>query len=173
MLNTVTNGVDANTNFTGGYAVAYTDNTSFAAKFDNFRLTIATEALLGYAGWATTWGVDIGAEGEDYDADGLVNLYEYGLRGDPTNALDQGTSPEYSMVDDGGNTVFQYIYPQLSDPQSGLSYHLELNIDLVTGSWVDAGYTVQGTNVTGGTLDFVTNSTDTVDGEKFIQLIIE
>jgi len=173
VLNTITNGVDGNSSFTGGHAGAFVSASGYTAKFDNFRLTVATEAALGYAGWAATWGVDIGAEGDDPDGDGLLNLYEYGLRGDPTNALDQGTSPEYSMVDDGGSTVFQYIYPQLSDPQSGLSYHIELNPDLVTGSWADAGYTVEGTNVTGGTLDFVTNSTDTVDGEKFIQLIIQ
>jgi len=168
-----TNGVDATASFTGGYAAAYTDNTSFAAKFDNFRLTVSSEAVHGYAGWAATWGVDIGAEGDDFDGDGLVNLHEYGLRGDPTNALDQGTSPEFAVVEDAGTTFFGYIYPQLSDPQSGLSYHLELNTDLVTGSWVDAGYTVWGTNVTGGTLDFVTNSTDLAEGQKFIRLIIE
>ena len=173
VLNSVTNGVDANGSFTGGYAVAYTDNTSFAAKFDNFRLTVATEAVHGYAGWAATWGVDIGAEGDDPDGDGLVNLYEYGLRGDPTNALDQGIAPEYSVEEGGGSTVFRYIHPQLSDPESGLSYYLELNTDLVSGTWTNSGYRVLGTNVSGGSLGFVTNTTDTVDSEKFIRLIIE
>lgn len=137
-------------------------------------LTVDPDAeLKGYTLWAGGWMVDIGTETNDYDVDGLLNVYEYGLGGDPTNALDQGVSPVFEIVDDGGSDVFRYIHPQLSDPNSGLDYHLELNTDLATGSWVDAGYTVSGTNVTVGTLDFVTNTTDTVDGEKFIRLIIE
>jgi hypothetical protein len=32
---------------------------------------------------------------------------------------------------------------------------------------------VGGTDVTGGTLDFVTNEVDTVDEQKFIRLMIE
>ncbi len=173
VLNTVTNGVDANASFTGGYAVAYTDALGYSTKFNNFRLTVATGALYGYAGWAGLWGVDIGAEGDDPDGDGLVNFYEYGLGGDPTNALDQGTSPEFAVVEDAGGDFFGYIYPQLSDPQSGLSYHLETSTDLATGPWVDAGYTVEGTNVTGGALDFVTNTMDLVEDQKFIKLIIQ
>ena len=173
ILNTETNAVDADARFTGGYAGAYVDATSYTAKFDNFRLTVATVAVHGYAGWAGLWGVDIGAEDDDYDGDGLVNLYEYGLGGDPTNALDQGTSPEFAVVEDAGGDFFGYIYPQLSDPQSGLSYHLETSTDLAWGSWVDAGYTVEGTNVTGGTLDFVTNTMDLAEDQKFIRLIIQ
>ncbi len=128
----------------------------------------------GYAGWAGGWGVDIGAETNDYDADGLLNIYEYGLGGDPTDALDQGTAPIFGIEDVGGTNWFGYIYPQLSDTNSGLTYSLALNTDLVVGSWVtNAGYAVTGTNVTGDALDFVTNVTDTVDGKKFIRLIIE
>jgi len=59
----------------------------------------------------------------------LVNVYEYGLGGDPTNATDQGISPVYST----GGEVLTYIYPQLSDPGHGLDYHLETRDDLVGG----------------------------------------
>ena len=126
-----------------------------------------------YAGWAAGWGVDIGAETNDYDADGLNNLYEFGLGGDPTNALDQGTAPTFGIADVGGTNYFGYIHPQLADPDSGLAYSLELNTDLVFGTWTNIGYTVMGTNVTGDALDFVTNATDTADNEKFIRLIIK
>ncbi len=125
----------------------------------------------GYAGWAGGWGVDIGADTNDYDADGLNNLYEFGLGGDPTNVLDQGTSPTFGIADEGG--AFSYVHPQLADPDSGLSYSLELNTDLVDGTWTNDGYAVTGTNVTGDALDFVTNVTDTADNEKFIRLIIQ
>ena len=128
----------------------------------------------GYAGWAAEWGgINIGAETNDYDNDGLLNIYEYGLGGDPTNELDQGISPEFGTVDIGGTNWFGYIHPQLSDTNSGLAYSLELTTDLALGTWVNAGYVVSGTNVTSGEIDFVTNVTDMVDDQKFIRLIIE
>ena len=154
-----------NIGFSAASAVTY--------YFDNFLVKAIQDP--GYAGWAAGWGgIDIGPETDDYDGDGLLNVYEYGLGGDPTNELDQGTSPEFGVMDIGGTDWFAYIHPQLSDPDSGLAYSLALKTDLVFGDWTtNSGYTVSGTNVTGGKLDFVTNVTDTVDETKYIRLIIE
>ncbi|MEA2069342.1 MAG: hypothetical protein U9P12_09085, partial [Verrucomicrobiota bacterium] len=112
------------------------------AYIDSWQVEILPEvADSGYAGWAAGWGTDIGAETNDYDGDGLLNVYEYGLGGDPTNALDQGTSPESAIMNDGGTNWFGYVHPQLAvDQNSGLSYYLELNTDLVAGTWTNAGY---------------------------------
>ncbi len=126
----------------------------------------------GYDIWADTYGLAEPADGDD-DDDDLLNIYEYGLGGDPTNALNQGTAPTIGTVSIGGTNYFRYIHPQLSDPDSGITYYLKLNTDLVYGTWTNAGYDVLGTNVTGGPLDFVTNVTDMVDAKKFIRLIIE
>jgi len=126
----------------------------------------------GYEGWATNYNLVEPETGDD-DNDGLSNIYEYGLGGDPTNALDQGTSPVFGIENDGGTNTFGYIHPQLAATNSGITYHLELNTDLVAGTWINAGYLVIGTNDTGGELDFVTNVTSTVEDEKFIRLIIE
>jgi len=127
-----------------------------------------------YGEWADGWGVDIGAETDDYDGDGLSNIYEYGLGGDPTSEFDQGTAPVFGVENVGGTNYFGYVHPQLAvDQNSGLAYYLELSTNLVSGIWTNAGYTVSGTNVTGGDLDFVTNITDTVDGRKYIRLMIE
>lgn len=159
--------------FTGTGSIYFNMNNQglgAAATFDD----ISTKATAGYARWAGGWGVDIGAETNDFDNDGLNNLYEYGLGGDPTDEFDQGTAPVFGIADAGGSNVFSYVYPQLSDPVSGLAYSLALSSDLVVGTWAtNTGYTVLGTNVTGNALDFVTNVTDTVDGEKYIRLIIE
>ena len=171
VLNGTTNAVDGSGSFTGGYAGLYSPSYG-GSTFDNFNLQ-GPPKVPGYAGWAAGWGVDIGAETADYDEDGLLNIYEYGLGGDPTNAADRGTSTEFGIMDVGGTNWFGYVHPQLSDPDSGLSYYLELNTDLVSGTWTNSGYTVAGTNVTGGELDFVTNVTDTVESQKFIRLIIE
>jgi len=129
-----------------------------------------TALQLDYEAWTAGWGVDIGSETADPDNDGLNNLYEFGLDGDPTNEFDQGTSPTFEVVDVGGSNVFNYVHPQ----RLNLTYSLALTTDLVYGNWVtNAGYATTGTNVTGGTLDFVTNAIDTVEDEKFIRLIIE
>ncbi len=139
----------------------------------SLHVTAAGTGTGGYATWAAGWGVEIGAASSDYDNDGQLNIYEYGLGGDPTNSADTGTSPVFGTANVGGTNYFSYIHPQLSDPASGLDYHLELNTDLVYGTWTNAGYTVYGTHVTGGDLDFVTNLTTTVDSKKFIRLIIQ
>jgi hypothetical protein len=50
---------------------------------------------------------------------------------------------------------------------------VETSTNLVSGAWTNEGYSVIGTNVTGGTLDFVTNDVDTAEDERFIRLKIE
>ena len=126
----------------------------------------------GYAGWASIWGVDIGSETDDYDGDGLSNIHEYGLGGDPTNEFDQGASPSFQIETVDGTNWFAYVHPQLSDTNSGLSYFVELNANLVSGFWTPFGCEVAGTNITGGALDLVTNVTDMADDKKFMRLNI-
>ena len=165
--------------------ITFSENDSFWLRRENLAgatdqayqlggITFDVLKVGGYAKWASGWDIDIGSETNDYDLDGLLNVYEYGLEGDPTNAADQGTSPEFGTVNVGGTNWFGYIHPQLSDPDSGISYSLALSSDLVSGDWVtNAGYAVSGTNVTGSTLDYVTNITTIVENQKFIRLIIK
>ncbi len=110
----------------------------------------------------------------DPDGDRLNNLYEFGLGGNPTNGNDTGISPTYAVVAQSGTNGFQYVYPRRTG-DSGLHYALELNPDLVSGSWSNIGTSAE----TGsGTLDVdfesVTNRISTAGMEKeFIRLIIE
>lgn len=136
-------------------------------------LTVTAGGGSKYDSWASSWGVDIGASTNDYDQDGLSNIYEYGLGGNPTNSADQGTSPGCGIAGSGGTNWFEYVHPQLHDPDSGVVYYLEIADNLLFPAWTNTGYEVTGTNVTGGTLDFVTNITATVGSQKFIRLIIE
>ncbi len=162
-----------------GVTKAMSATAASASLTNSYSYTLSDKPVIidgdtGYVAWAAGWGVSIGAETNDYDHDGLLNVYEYGLGGDPTNAADQGTAPEFGVVDVGGTDYFSYVHPQLSDPDSGITYFLELNEDLVSsGNWTNDGYTVAGTNIVSGSLDFVTNLTDTVAGKKYIRLIIE
>lgn len=147
---------------------------AFALDYFRFLSELPPDPLFGYEKWAGRWGVDIGSETADYDEDGLSNLYEFGLDGDPTDPVDQGVSPEFAVAEIGGSNEFVYVHSQRSDPDSGLIYSLALATDLVSGNWVtNTGYVIDGTNVTGGTLDFVTNTTDMIDDQKYIRLIIE
>ncbi|MEA2068912.1 MAG: hypothetical protein U9P12_06915, partial [Verrucomicrobiota bacterium] len=159
-----------------GHAGFYASNIATDYLFDNLfiKISLPPEYIAGgYDAWSTGWGEDLSDPNGDFDNDGLSNLYEYGLGGDPTNSADQGTSPGFDIQNVGGTNYFGYVHPQLADPDSGITYHLELNTDLVSGIWTNAGYLVTGTNDTGGELDFVTNVTDTVDSQKYLRLIIE
>jgi hypothetical protein len=155
-----------------GFNYAAAGVSSVTSDTDPFYFSsFEVEAVsAGYAGWAAGWGVELGDDTADYDNDGLSNIYEYGLGGNPTNAADQGISPVSSV----GDGVLTYIYPQLSDSNSGLTYHLETRDDLMTGSWANAGYTVTGTNLTAGAFNYITNQVPTdVKAQQFIKLIIE
>lgn len=125
----------------------------------------------GYLAYSNRYQLVHGPYGHD-DADGLDNLTEYGLGGDPTNALDTGYPIHFAI--DGGSAKF--VHPRLSDPFSGIRYDLEVTDNLVSNVWTTNGYVVSGTSVdaysTG--LDAVTNriSTDEKD-QQFIRLKIE
>ena len=122
----------------------------------------------GYDLWATQWDVDIGSSTNDYDYDDLSNLYEYGLGGNPTNGLDRGTLPVFSK----SGSAFLYVHPKRSD-DTNITYTVETTTNLVSGVWTNQGYTITGTNITGGLFNFVTNEIDTVRNINFIRLRIE
>jgi len=141
-------------------------------KVDEIRVgttysSVVPTGLSPYGIWATLHDLSEGETGDD-DSDGLQNLAEYGLGGDPTNSLDQGILPVF------GNTGswFNYIHVQRTDDPA-LVYYLETTTNLVSGTWTNSGYTVAATNTTGGTFDYVTNTIPVVEDETFIRLIIE
>ena len=106
----------------------------------------------GFGGWITGFGLapDDQDPDDDPDGDGVSNLYEYGLNGNPNDILDAGTSPTLAAVPGGGPHGVVYVHPQRSEANSGLVYYLELTDDLVQASWTNGGYIATGTNVTGG-----------------------
>lgn len=125
-------------------------------------------SVSAYIGWKQDYGVTDSLA--DPDGDGLNNLTEYGLGGDPTNALDQGISPTVSVDGDW----MDYVYPKLSDFNSGISYSIEITDDLIYGVWTNVGYTVTGTGYVDPEFNAVTNRISTaVEDQQFIRLIIE
>jgi autotransporter-associated beta strand protein len=125
-----------------------------------------------YDAWAISYGLAGGKTGDD-DNDGLLNICEYGLGGDPTNAADRGISSVFKVMTIDGTNRAEYVYPQLHDVNCGVTYALEITDDLLEPVWTNAGYEVTGTNVTGDRFDFVTNRTTAVGSQKFLRLIME
>lgn len=142
------------------------ENSTHRLFFDDASLKMVGIVLPepGYPTWADNYG--IGSELWDADSDGWNNLTEYALGGNPTNGFVDGNIPVFEPSSGG----MVYVYAQRTD-DTNLFYYLETDTDLVAApGWTNAGYTVVGTNVTGGTFDFVTNSVPTVDPEQFIRL---
>ncbi|VGO13333.1 Amylopullulanase [Pontiella desulfatans] len=131
-----------------------------------FRVTVGTP-LPGFEIWANGWNVPLGDETADYDLDGVLNLAEYALNGNPTNGIDD---TETELVSDGG---LVYIHAQRND-DADLVYTVVTKDMLNIGDFEDLGYTTPvGTNVTGGVYDYVTNAVPTTDAKKFIRVKIE
>lgn len=143
-------------------------NAPWTMDYESFSVALGGLPCEGFALWAAGWGVEIGGTAYDFDLDGMLNLYEYGLDGDPTNALDRGTLP--ILTSTGGALI--YVHPQRSD-DSSLIYSVETTTNLLSGTWTNEGYTVEGTQVTGETLNYVTNNVDKAELEKFIRLNID
>ncbi|MGN6554785.1 MAG: hypothetical protein ACTHLW_13835, partial [Verrucomicrobiota bacterium] len=116
------------------------------------RTTVWATPAYGYNAWANGWGVLLGSISDDYDGDLLNNLGEYALNGNPTNRLDTGSRP--TLINASGELF--YVYPQRND-DTNLVYLVETSTNLASGVWTSTGYTVTGTNVTGGLYDQVTN----------------
>ncbi|QBG45903.1 hypothetical protein EGM51_00190 [Verrucomicrobia bacterium S94] len=64
---------------------------------------------------------------EDFDADGVLNLYEYGWAGNPTNPADVGVLPEMTV----SNGVVYFTVLEVTDPLSGIDYNLLSTTDLI------------------------------------------
>lgn len=167
----------ATTQAYGVYSVGLTDyvtlldNGLSSNLFGPYSLVGANNMVItspSYEAWTYDWGVDIGSDTNDYDGDQLDNLGEYALGGNPTNAADVGQIP---TLDNNGGTMV-YVYAQRMD-DSSLFYSLETTTNLVSPEWTNSGYSVVATNVTGGTLDYVTNTIATTADKTFIRLRIE
>jgi hypothetical protein len=135
---------------------------------DNVSIT-RSSAPSAYDIWEASFSLVEGADGDD-DKDGVSNLYEFGLKGDPTNSADTGIAG-FDMTEQGGTNAFKYIHVQRKD--GSLDYSLILTENLVFGPWA----TNSGFTVTSGSYDadfnMVTNTTSTVEAQKFIKLLIE
>ena len=154
------------------------NSTARQGYIDNLWVTsdLLTPVLL-YNDWALGEGLteSNNAYGQNPDGDGLDNLAEYGLGGQPTNPANQGIASTYGTMEEGGTSWMTYVYARRSDYDlRGLDYHLETTPDLIYSAWTNDNYEVAGIGEPGGGFDYVTNRVSTdVENEQFLRVGIE
>jgi hypothetical protein len=131
---------------------------------------VSTNPSAYYASWLRAYASAGSFDGyhEDPDQDGLSNLAEYGLGGDPGVFDSADIRPAFRSR--GG--AFEYVYHRRKDAGTrGICYQLETTDDLVSGRW-----TVFNPDATSGDVDavfmVVTNSVPSAEASRFIRLKI-
>jgi len=128
-----------------------------------------------YVNWLTNYP-GLGTETnliDNPDADALDNLAEYGLGGNPDDGNDIGYEPVYSLVEDSGTNYFEYVTIRRTTPNSGLSYTVEINTDLINGVWTNSSVWI-GNEVLDSDFTITTNRISTeIEDEQFLRLKVE
>ncbi|MDZ8117078.1 hypothetical protein [Pontiella agarivorans] len=118
----------------------------------------------------------------DYDGDGVDNVSEWGLGGDPADGSKSGLQVRRTEVDENGN--FIYIYPRLPDTELRPTYSIasDNNLTIAPGfveltegvDYTEDGYGPSwSTNGIGANFDAVTNTIPTAGiPREFFKLII-
>lgn len=136
----------------------------------NAYAVYTVQGVTTYAGWISGFGLS-GSDGEtdDPDSDGVNNLYEYAFDGHPNDDTNQGTLPMFSIKNQGGSNVLEYVHVERTDSGNELTYLLKVRNDLLTGSWLSTNYTATSGSLN-STLDSVTNMIPMDTPEMFIKL---
>jgi arabinogalactan endo-1,4-beta-galactosidase len=150
----------------GGSALQYQSITA------EISATVSPQQAIPYVDWAVSNQLATGRY-NDEDGDGLLNLHEYAVKGDPTNSADQGF-PSFQKVesDDGTNWLY-YTYPKRAGAENDVEYSLWLSTNLTSNIWVSSDYEQlgTGTNAYADGFDAVTNRIDTTtQSSRFVRL---
>jgi predicted phosphodiesterase len=163
--------------------VTSADVSDYTIIHDGLSTTIALAGVLSpsenYAGWVSSYGLytnpAASAFGADPDDDGLNNLAEYALGGNPIDKADRGYVPAGAMIDDGETNWFEYVHVErLNKVQLGLDYRVEHLSDLLNSGWGSNGVVPVGNGVVDENYMVITNRILTEnEARHFIRLRIE
>ncbi len=169
---------------TGTYTFAITTDTNLSGLKINSRESGAYAPVLVVAAGSATqptyinWAYDFGListnalRSVDIESDGLNNLLEYALGGNPTNNDSALVQPVSDLTDVGGTNWLDYAYRRRSDHAArGLTYTVEANTNLVTGTWSTNGVVNAGSGTVDAEFESVTNRVSTESAnEQFLRL---
>jgi hypothetical protein len=134
---------------------------------------VLTSESQSYSGWITDYNLTGGqdAVGADPDGDGIQNIYEYGLGGDPTNNAVTGTLPTFEIIEQGGSNICEYIHVQRVG-SFGIAYAVQQVPDLGSAAWTNEGISNAGESVEMEGFQAVTNHAPVDTPVKFMRLLI-
>ncbi len=153
-----------------------TGATQAVVTVDYFQVGVPFTGSL-YALWADGFGLT-GANAlqtADGDLDGMENLTEYALGGDPTVDDAAAILPTSGTISEGGTTWLEYVYNRRTDYVArSLDYTVETTALLTPSTWVNGGFTESGVGPIDVDFEAVTNRVDTGAGnEAFIRLLFQ
>jgi hypothetical protein len=122
-----------------------------------------------YADWVTSHDLN-GSEIDDDDGDGIANLVEYALGGNPNNSSDRGSLPTFTRDVKGLN----FTHVKRSAPGESIRYNLQISDHLAPPNWTTLGSVVIGVRQLSPDFESITHRISTLpDSKKFIRLKIE
>ncbi len=144
--------------------------------WDNLKIGVAG-SFPEYGDWSVVHGLSIGtndARTDDPDLDGMDNLLEYALGGNPLADDTASILPTSSgLVESGGTNCLEYVYRRRVDATPrGLVYGISYKFDLTTNVWTSVGIMFEtGFGPIDSEFESVTNEIPTVySSEAFITL---
>ncbi|QHI70772.1 hypothetical protein [Tichowtungia aerotolerans] len=161
--------VDGGSFSTAQLAAITFDGYSAGAKVESGELLPAGN-ILGFSGWIDNYSLTGGDEAADADpdGDGVVNLYEYGFGGDPTNDAVTGTLPTFEI---SGSTV-EIVHVERTGAISGISYSVQQTPELVSPAWTTAGVSLIGESADVDGFKTVTNQVSADAAVKFLKVFV-
>jgi hypothetical protein len=122
-----------------------------------------------YVQWAAALNL-AGSKTDDDDDDGLANLIEYALGGNPVDSADRGHVPTLAVDQDG----FSYTHAKLSGSDPGVGYILQVSEDLAESGWVTADSVITDVDPLDEDFDLITHRVTTpLKPRQFIRLLLK
>lgn len=146
------------------------DGVGMSAR-EVLELNVSTNSGAYYASWTRNYPTlgHLDQPDDDPDGDGVNNLGEYGLGGDPAEH-DQDILPVFGKK--GG--ALEYVYRRRADADTrGLIYELETTTNLISNVWTNTGYIVEGIGMSEPGIESVSNTVSTVENNQFLRLQIK